>query len=49
MLFPNLYNSHFPFFEKFFIIMNVDLEIFVNNMCLYISIMKPEAATRGVL
>ena len=39
------------FLRSFFIIMNVNFEVFViiHHMCFYISIMKPEAATGGIL
>ena len=51
MFFPNMYNSRFPFFlRSFSIIMNVGLEIFIKkHMCFYTPIIKPEAATEGVL
>ena len=39
----------FQFFEKRFYIMNVNFEIFIKTHVLYTSIMKPEAASGGVL
>ena len=39
------------FLRSFFIIVNVNFEIFIKThyMCFYISMIKPEAATGGVL
>ena len=51
VLFPNLYNSHFHFFEKLFYYYDCKLWNIYKNTCafIFISIMKPEAATGGVL
>ena len=50
MFFPNLYNSHFPFFlRSFFIITKVNFEFFVKTHVLLTSMMKQETATGGVL
>ena len=49
MFFPNLYKAIFHFFEKLFYYYECKLQNFYKNTCFYISMMKPEAATGGVL
>ena len=39
----------FHFLRSFFITTNVNFEISIKTLCFYISMMKPEAATGGVL